>query len=186
LEEGMSEYSPPQPPIYPPPTGPPLLTQGAPRRPWYRRRWAITAIALGVLLVGVGIGSASGGTKTKNVAGPTVHSTATSTITAWDVQKVTTTPTKVIATHTQTVRVTYTPPVKVAFSDGTYRVGSEIKAGTYHTDGGDCYWERDRNSSDPLNKIIDNDNITGPTTIDISGSDYAFNTTGGCDWSRVG
>lgn len=183
----MSEYSPPQPPIYPPPTGPPLVAQGAPRRSWYRRGPGITAIAVGVLLVGIGIGSASGGTKTKNVAGATVRVTSTVSETKLVAgPTITTVPTKVIATHTKVITKTYTPPVKVAFSDGTYRVGSELRPGTYHTDGGDCYWERDRNSPDPLNKIIDNDNITGPTTIDISGSDYAFSASGGCDWSRIG
>lgn len=28
--------------------------------------------------------------------------------------------------------------------------------------------------------------ITGPTTIDIRSSDYAFKSSGGCAWSRVG
>lgn len=31
-----------------------------------------------------------------------------------------------------------------------------------------------------------NDNISGPTTIDIRSSDYAFTSSGGCEWSKVG
>ncbi|MDT4982536.1 MAG: hypothetical protein QOF95_26 [Pseudonocardiales bacterium] len=38
----------------------------------------------------------------------------------------------------------------------------------------------------PLDAIIVNDNITGPTTIDIAPSDFAFKSSGGCDWVRVG
>ena len=74
--------------------------------------------------------------------------------------------------------------MKVAFSDGTFRVGSEIAPGTYHTNpaGSACYWERDGRGTD---NIIANDNITGPTTIDIASSDYAFTSSGGCDWVRV-
>jgi hypothetical protein len=137
----------------------------------------IVAVLAAVLL----LAGCSPGTKT--VAGPTVTATATvagPTTTA----TVTTTPTKVIATRILTHVVTYTPPVKVAFGDGTFRVGSEIAPGTYHTNpaGSACYWERDGRGTD---NIIANDNITGPTTIDIASSDYAFTSSGGCDWVRV-
>lgn len=184
----MTEYQPPPtPPSYPTAPLTPLSQQPYP--PQRKRRWgvpsAIVGAALVMLIAGVAIGSGSKA-KAKDVAGPTVRITTQLTTTATATVKVTTTPTKVIATHTQVITKTYTPPVKIAFSDGTYRVGSEIRPGTYHTEGGSCYWERDRNSSDPLNKIIDNDNITGPTTIDIQSGDYAFTSSGGCDWTRVG
>ncbi|HZC53025.1 MAG TPA: hypothetical protein VE441_11060 [Mycobacterium sp.] len=182
-------YAPPLPPPYGTPPaqyGPPIRPPR--KRPWWKATWAL--IAAGAV-VGLIIGAAAGGgskEKTKTVAGPTKTATVagpTTTVTA--TARVTTTPTKVVATHTRVVRITYTPPVKVAFSDGTYRVGSEIKPGTYHTNpgGNDCYWERDAKGSG-LDAIIENDNITGPTTIDINASDYAFKSSGGCDWVRVG
>ena len=184
-------YAPPQQPPYgmpPVPLDPSYHPQR--KRPWWRATWAL--IAAGAV-VGLIVGSVAGaGAKQKpksvTVAGPTTTATVagpakTTTATV----QVTTTPTKVVATHTRTVTVTFTPPVKVALSDGTFRVGSEIKAGTYHTDpnGADCYWERD-GQGDGIDAIIANDNITGPTTIDIHSSDFAFKTSGGCDWVRIG
>jgi hypothetical protein len=38
----------------------------------------------------------------------------------------------------------------------------------------------------PLDAIIVNDSIAGPTTIEIAASDFAFKSSGGCDWVRVG
>lgn len=72
--------------------------------------------------------------------------------------------------------------------DGTYVVGSDIKAGTWHTDGdsdtGGCYWERDRNLDGDLNSIIANNNISGPTTVTVHSSDNAFQVSGDCMWTR--
>lgn len=118
-------------------------------------------------------------TTTKTV---TVHDTITATAT------VTATPTKVIATRTTTVRVTYTPPPVNVITDGTYVVGSDIPPGMYRTDGqgtgSACYWAR--LSSLNTGDIIDNGNITGPTTTQIPPTDRAFEITGGCTWSKVG
>jgi hypothetical protein len=142
-------------------------------------------IAIMLAIAGLTLAACSSGA-TKTVAGPTT--TATITQSETETATVTATPTviKTIATKVLTHVVTYTPPVKVAFGDGTFRVGSEIRPGTYHTDGqGDgegCYWEKDGKGID---NILANDNITGPTTIDIESSVYAFNSSGGCDWSRV-
>lgn len=74
--------------------------------------------------------------------------------------------------------------------DGTYVVGKDIKAGTWHTtgqgDGIGCYWERDRNLDGDLDSIIANNNITGPTTVSVHKKDVAFQTSGGCTWTRSG
>lgn len=180
-------YAPPlPPPLYGPPAVPPVQPRG--KRPWWKATWAMLAAGAVVGLV-IGSASASGAKqkpKTVTVAGPTVTATVAGPTTTATVN-VTTTPTKVIATHTRTVTVIYKPPVKVAFSDGTFRVGSEIRPGTYHTNPGsnECYWERD-NKGNSLDAIIANDNITGPTTIDIDASDYAFKSNGGCNWVRIG
>jgi hypothetical protein len=74
--------------------------------------------------------------------------------------------------------------------DGTFLVGSEIKPGTYHTDSpssGNCYWEREAGSNTgDIENIIANDNTSGPTTITISSSDYAFKDSGCETWYPVG
>jgi hypothetical protein len=74
--------------------------------------------------------------------------------------------------------------------DGTFLVGSEVKPGTYHSDaptGGNCYWEREAGSNTgDIENIIANDNTSGPTTITISSSDYAFKDDGCATWYPVG
>ncbi|MGH8859895.1 MAG: hypothetical protein ACRDVG_01450, partial [Jatrophihabitantaceae bacterium] len=94
-------------------------------------------------------------------------------------------PTKVIATRTRTTTVTYTPPPRPGFSDGTYLVGTDIRPGIYRTAGGDyCYWERMHDLAGNLGSIIANDNITGPTVVQVFSSDRAFQVSGGCQWRR--
>lgn len=52
------------------------------------------------------------------------------------------------------------------FEDGLFNVGADIKAGTYHTDGGkDCYWAK-LSSSDTFD-IISNNLSSGPQTVTI-------------------
>ena len=159
-----------------PTTQPPARRAG---RPWWQNVWLY--IAVGALFVGLAMGAAGGGgSKTKTVAGPTVTATATTTATA----VVTTTPTiqRVIATHTQTVRVVYTPTPKAKFSDGTYQVGRDIPAGRYRTPGSPdgCYWAV-LNSTD-TSDIADNDNFNGPAVVDVSNGKF-FEVSGGCEWA---
>jgi hypothetical protein len=70
--------------------------------------------------------------------------------------------------------------------DGTYLVPEDIRPGLYQTDGhGDgtgCYWETDRNLSGDFNAIVSNDNIDGPTTIQLGSNVRAFKVNGGCLW----
>ena len=168
----------PQPPFYQPPPGPPPPVKL--KRSWYRRGWAIALIAL---FIGVGIGQSSAKTKNVAVAGPVTTTTATATTT----EQVTTTvqPTKVIATHTVTATVTYTPPPVNQFTDGTFRIGADIPPGVYKTAGGQqCYYAvlNSLNNQD----IASNDNFSGPTVVQVPSSAAAFETSGGCSWSRVG
>jgi hypothetical protein len=152
--------------------------------------WALALpIIIAGIIIAITVRSCSGPkTKTVAVAGPTstVTATATATVQTTTTATVTTTPTKVIATRTATVRVTYTPPPVDQIGDGQYIVGRELTPGLYHTTGGDCYWERMKDLSGGFDSIIANDNITGPTTIEIAASDKAFKTSGGCKWSRIG
>jgi ABC-type Fe3+-hydroxamate transport system substrate-binding protein len=172
--------SPPPPPHWAPLPAPPAR----PGKPGLRARWwFIAAIAVVALLIGIGIGSSGSSTNAKSTPAVTTTATATATV------NVTTTPTRVVATRTVQVRVTYTPPLQNQISDGTYVVGTDIPAGIYKSDGQSddgigCYWARlaSLNTSD----IIDNGNISGPTTTQIRPNDKAFLIEGGCTWSRIG
>lgn len=73
---------------------------------------------------------------------------------------------------------------RATFSDGTYRVGSDIKPGTYRTRGADgCYWARLHDFSGGLTSILANDNATGPAVVTILRSDRGFETNGCGNWT---
>lgn len=78
-----------------------------------------------------------------------------------------------------------------SFGDGTYAVGTDILAGTYHTTGQNntnpmgCYWERDTDTSGNTSSIIANNIGKGPATVTISASDGAFKTAGCNTWTKV-
>lgn len=162
---------------YNPPPGPP---QRQPRR--QMPLWQPILFGVIILFAGVAIGAAAGGGKTAAAKpGPTVTATATleDTFTATPVIS------KVVATHTQVVTRTYTPPQPEQIGEGLYVVPSEIKPGRYHTTGGtDCYWAR--LSSTDTTDIIDNNNFSGPQTIDIQSGDKAVDFEGDCTWGRTG
>ena len=75
-------------------------------------------------------------------------------------------------------------------SDGTFVVGQDIKAGTYHTNGSgnaganDCYYATLNSTDGSLTSIIANGNFDGPETMDLSGV-YAFQVNGPCTWVLV-
>lgn len=78
-----------------------------------------------------------------------------------------------------------------SFSDGTYAVGTDILAGSYHTTGPSstnpmgCYWERDTDTSGNMSSIIANNLGKGPVTVTISATDGAFKTAGCNTWTKV-
>jgi hypothetical protein len=82
-----------------------------------------------------------------------------------------------------------TGPV-TSFTSGTYVVGTDIVAGTYKTTGSTsslpCYWARRKDTSGDFAAIIANGNPSGPTTVTISKSDGAFETSGCDTWQKVG
>jgi hypothetical protein len=174
---------------YAPPPPPSFQPSRSPKPKWWRSVWAI-AIAVGLvfLLIGVGIGgSGSAKTKTKTVAGPTETATATQqvvrnvpvyhTVTATPVIK------KVVATRTVTNTITY-HPVYTKYAEGTYVIGTDIKAGEYHTNGSsDCYWAtlKSLDTSD----IDDNNLGAGPQTIEVPSSDKALQIRGDCTFGRA-
>jgi hypothetical protein len=91
-------------------------------------------------------------------------------------------------TLTATVTVTTTPTPKIAFPDGTYRVGPDIEAGTYRsvapTDS--CYWERLRGFGGTLSDIIANFIGTGPTIVTIAPTDAGFRSERCGGWAKIG
>jgi len=174
----------------------------APQHPTVRRRTAI-GIGVGALIIGAGIGAAGHSNKTTttttSAAGdPKTAVTVTTTQTAPAPAAVTVTAKAAAAPAAPTVTdtVTAAAPTSAApagISDGTYVVGTDIKAGLYKTSGpadsGDlanCYWERDRDLSGGMGSIIANDNPNGPTTVQISSSDKAFKTSGCAPWVKIG
>lgn len=79
-------------------------------------------------------------------------------------------------------KATPTGPKTVIETDGTYVVGVDIVPGIYRMPGGSrCYWAR-LNSLD-TSDIIDNNNSTGPQTVDILSTDRAFLTSGCQAWT---
>jgi hypothetical protein len=97
--------------------------------------------------------------------------------------------TKTVAqtTVTQAVTVTAPPPAPaVAFTDGTFRVGVNIQAGTYQATGGpSCYWERLRGFSGTLDDIIANA-FAGATIVTISPTDAGFTAKSCGNWTKIG
>ncbi|MDH6521816.1 cytoskeletal protein RodZ [Streptomyces sp. SAI-135] len=146
------------------------------------------AVALG-LIIGAVIGSSSANDSDSSTTPPaTVTATTTATETATETESAP--PTKEAPAATPSA-------AKKALAgeipgDGTYIVGEEVRSGTYRTDGPEdaalpnCYWARLSGTSGELNEIIANANTTGPTTVTISASDKAFQTTGCMTWKRTG
>jgi hypothetical protein len=65
-------------------------------------------------------------------------------------------------------------------------VGSDIQAGTYHTDaGGQCYWARLSRLDGSGAGIITNDNATGSITVEIKPTDTGFESEGCGTWALV-
>jgi hypothetical protein len=136
--------------------------------------------AVGAGIVGLLLGGAAGGVSTD----PTVTPNPTTTVTA---------PAKPGRTVTKNAPVP-TDPVKgkvlTTFGSGDWVVGRDVKAGTYVTttvnvDGGACYWERAKDSSNELGSIIANDNVErSRARVDIKDGEI-FKTTEDCGtWVR--
>lgn len=146
---------------------------------------------LGLLLLGaIGAAGASGKkTDTTNTASATVTATTTATTTITKAGGSNAIPAAAPVTVTMTATKTEAAPAPTSaapsgFGDGTYIVGSDIKPGTYKSAGpaaggiDECYYERDRNTDDPLQKIIDNGNSKGQTVVVVKSGDYSVTFTG--------
>lgn len=74
-----------------------------------------------------------------------------------------------------------------AVPQGKWVVGVHFEAGTYQAEGGDsCYWERLSGVSGEFDDILANDLPGGSAIVEISSSDFAFNSSGCGDWTLRG
>lgn len=75
------------------------------------------------------------------------------------------------------------------FSDGTWRVGSEVKPGTYRVAAKTgCYWERMRGFGGDLLKDIISNGVSGsdgPVTVTIKPTDKGFKSQLCGTWKKV-
>jgi hypothetical protein len=74
---------------------------------------------------------------------------------------------------------------KVSFGQGTFIVGTDMVAGTYHTRGGDgCYCARLRGFTGDFDEIIANDLPTHGGYVTIRSSDAGFDSSGCGRWVK--
>jgi hypothetical protein len=87
---------------------------------------------------------------------------------------------------TRATTTTEPPGPKTSFSDGNYRVGIDIAAGTYRSSGTStsCYWKRLSNFTGE-NDIIANYLSNSPTTVTILASDAGFQTRSCGTWAKT-
>lgn len=94
--------------------------------------------------------------------------------------------TTTVATPPVTVTVITTATPKVAFSDGTYRVGPDILAGTYReiTASSSCYWARLSGFGGTFSEIIANG--FGVSIVTIAPADAGFQSSDCGAWTKIG
>lgn len=161
------------------PTGPtPPFGPGKPSR----RRTFFTHTLVALIALGIGAGIGGNSDAAKQTSGPAPTATVTRTATA------TVTPTA--AAPKSGSQDGSSTAVTVA-GDGEYMVGQDMQPGTYKTAGpatgslGDCYWERDKDSSGSMSSIIANDNLAGSGRVTVNKGEI-FKSKGCQDWSKVG
>jgi hypothetical protein len=72
---------------------------------------------------------------------------------------------------------------------GMYKVGSDIRPGTYKSTGNKddgCYWERSKDALHGTDSIIANDNVSGTVIVTVARSDAYFASNGCGDWHKTG
>ncbi|MEV5874477.1 hypothetical protein AB0L75_09660 [Streptomyces sp. NPDC052101] len=72
--------------------------------------------------------------------------------------------------------------------DGEYRIGSDMRPGTYRTSGNtddQCYWERAKDAKGETDSTLANENVTGTGYVTVKASDKIFKSSGCKDWEAV-
>jgi hypothetical protein len=140
-------------------------------------------VAVVALAIGVGAGGSKGSAATTTAA-PAPAPTVTVTVTA-----------KAAAPRSSSGAVSGGTPTTGAATtvagDGEYLVGQDMQPGTYRTagpadgSGGDCYWQRSKDSSGSMDSIIANDNLAGSGRVTVSKGEV-FKSTGCQNWVKTG
>lgn len=93
-----------------------------------------------------------------------------------------------VQTPVWTVSTAPTAATGGEYGPGLYLVGTDIPAGTYHTDGPTsddvvklCIWQRKSNDSGEMSSIKASNMTTGPNTVTARAGEYLQLT--GCRWS---
>lgn len=80
------------------------------------------------------------------------------------------------------------PPPRVTFGNGTFRVGTDVPAGTYRTRTGStsssCYWERMRGFTGAFGEIIANGISRDPQVVTIASTDAGFKSSSCPTWTN--
>lgn len=197
-----------EPPAAPVPT--PLATEASGKLPWFRRTWVLVVIALvvGIGIGGAGASGSSDPKASsaykdlvKNVAAADAardKAKADLTAIAGDVPAREAAVTKAeadlakreaadsaaeksVAKREKAVGIVESQiRANTVSGDGIYKVGSDIKAGTYKTAGQPgCYYAV-LNSTDTSN-IADNNNVDGPAFVTVRNGQY-LQVAGCADW----
>jgi hypothetical protein len=118
----------------------------------------ITAVLAGALL----IGTAACGADTPTAASPPTPPAATAPSVA-------------------------SSPSQAVWENGTYKVGEQITAGEYKTDGAttQCYWNRLKDTSGDSSAMIARDIFSGPSRFTAEASDGYIKLGGPCKWTRA-
>jgi hypothetical protein len=146
---------------------------------------AIFAIVMGAVVVCTVAGCGGGGNKSAPITATSHSAGSTPMPPIYPGTTVSIPPSDPSSTPSSVSAPTSTKPPGPATSfsgDGTFRVGVDIQAGTYRSEGGAaCYWERLRGLSGAIEDMITN-GVAGPP-VQILPSDVAFKTQACGSWS---
>jgi hypothetical protein len=147
----------------------------------------ITAAALGLLVLFIGIGAATGSEESAAPETVTVTQTTEEETSDDETTEDETTEDETTEEETTEEETTSEPPEPsfVTFGDGQHRVGSDIPAKTYRAPDASfgCYWARLKDFSGDLDSIIANENASGPSVVTIEPTDGGFDTSGCGEWT---
>ncbi|HSK22605.1 MAG TPA: hypothetical protein VK906_05500 [Egicoccus sp.] len=174
------------------PTNPPPAAAPTTGKPWWKRWWGITLIAIVVLGV---LGNLAGDDDAPSEEPQPAATEDTDTTSADPAESEEPEPAGAEepdpAPSDEDAAGEPAPdpepepePEPVGIGDGTYTVGEDLAPGTYRSEGSSmCYWARLAGFSGELGDIITNGNAS--TILTIAEGDVGFETSGCGDWVAV-
>ena len=154
--------------------------QPAPRKPWWRRWWAIViwcfiAFVVVVSIISAATGSGSTESETRVNAQPDNPSSASAPVSASSPSS--------------------SASPKTSFGNGTFEVGIDIEPGTYRSTGPSsgsapyCSFARLKSAGggmSDVNNVIDIQNVGGPAVVTIDSTDGGFFSQLCNEWHKAG